>query len=139
VNADRVVIATAACLVLGLVSAVILDARRRRLPPDLTGQVTADAYRAIVRALLVLLAGLALALGAMTGRLPVADLARGLAVALVAIGGIAVLARTALYLLRIKPELDQLRGPMPPAAVSQRASHNGSVTEQGSGRGAANR
>jgi hypothetical protein len=50
-------------LMLGLGVVAMLIAWRRRLPVDFVGRVKADAALAMLRALLVLLAGLALALG----------------------------------------------------------------------------
>lgn len=116
-DADRLFPALGTSLVLGLVIAVLLFARRRQLPPDFVGQVKADAYLAMFRALLALLAGLALALGvAAAGPAPYTEALQRVAIALIAIGGIAFLARAALYVLRIKPQLDQLSVPVVPAS-----------------------
>ncbi len=115
--ADRLLPALGASFVLGLIIAALLLDRRRQLFPDFPGRVQADAYLAILRALLLLLAGLALSLAgaiARPGAFP--DRLWWLAVALIAIGGVAFVARAALYLLRIKPELDRLPEPLPPAA-----------------------
>lgn len=114
---DRLLPAIGVGLVLGLVISALLLAQRRQVRPDLVGRVKADAYLAMVRAMLVLLAGLALALGASVAGAGVftANL-WWVAVALIAIGGIAFLARAALYLLRIKPHLDQLLPPAAPVA-----------------------
>jgi hypothetical protein len=121
-DADRLFPALGAGLVLGLVIAVLLLARRRQLPPDFVGQVKADAYLAMFRALLALLAGLTLALGTgAAGSLPYTEALQRVAIALIVIGGVAFVARAALYVLRIKPQLDQLRMPVVPASPAARS------------------
>lgn len=118
--ADRLLPATGAGLVLILVVAGLLFVRRRQLPPNFVGRVKADAYLAMLRALLLLLAGLALSLGgSVAGTGAFTATLRWIAVALIAIGGMGFVARAALYLLRIKPELDPLRGPQPSAATTE--------------------
>lgn len=100
-----------ACFVLGLAGVALLIAWRRRLPANFVGRVKADACLAMLRALLVLLAGLALAIGARVAGPPAfIGIGEWVAAALVTIGGLALAARVALYRLRIKPELEQLQG-----------------------------
>jgi hypothetical protein len=107
-------------LVLGLVIATLLIAWRRHLPPDLTGRVKADAALAMLRALLMLLAGLALLLGVNVARLPAfGDIVRWLGMGFIVIGGVGFVARVALYLLRIKPELEQLPVSVAPASPAR--------------------
>lgn len=103
-------------LALGIAIALWLLAWRRRLPADITGQVKRDISLAMLRALLLLLAGLTLWFGLAVGWLPRADPARWVASALIVIGGVGFLARVALYRLRIKPDLDRLSVPVAPAS-----------------------
>jgi hypothetical protein len=99
-------------IVLGVAIACWLLAWRRRFPPDFMGRVQADVTLAMLRALMMLLAGLGLGLIVATIRhLPFEQILRPAAIGLVATGGVGFLARAALYLLRIKPELDKVSAP----------------------------
>jgi len=110
---DRLLPVIGAGLVLGLGIAARLIGWRRRLPADLVGRVKADAAQAMLRALLVLLVGLALLLGAtVAGRSAFVEAAQWVSWGLIAIGGVAFVARLALYALRIKPQLDHLQAPV---------------------------
>lgn len=119
-GADRLLPVIAAGFVLGLGGAALLIAWRRRLPADFVGRIKADACLAMLRALLVLLAGLALAIGdRVAGSSAFAGIGDWVAAALIAIGGLVFVARVALYRRRIKPELEQLSAPA--AAIPARA------------------
>ncbi|HET8646997.1 MAG TPA: hypothetical protein VFO85_15990 [Vicinamibacteria bacterium] len=124
--------ATSMGFLVGLAAAGLLLARWRRLPPDFVGQVRADAYLAMLRALGVLLAGLALLTAEFaSGRAPLATPLRGAAAVLVAIGGVAFLARLALYWRRIRPELERLRQPL--LATPDAAGGDGEQTADAAG------
>jgi hypothetical protein len=120
-GADRLLPLLDAGFVLGLAGVVLLLVWRRRLPADLVGRVQADSCLAMLRALLVLLAGLALELAdrAVAPR-TLAAAGNWVATGLIAFGGIAFVARLALYRLRIKPELDRMRRPSRPRRETQR-------------------
>jgi hypothetical protein len=94
---------------LTLVAAALLLFQKQRQRPDFIGRVKSDAYHAMIRALILLLIGLLLALGTtLVGSLPFAETLKTAALALIAIGAVAFIARLALYALRIKPQLDRM-------------------------------
>lgn len=97
-------------IALALIVAVLLIAQLRRQPADLVGRVKADAYLAMLRATIALLAGLGLLRAAgVSLDAQFQNPLRWAGAGLVLLGGTALIARSLLYIRRVKPDLDQLQ------------------------------